>query len=81
LPVDSELPVWREHERDLIEREAGGASQRDQRQPFENAGIEYTVETPPADRSDQPFLLIEPQRRGREARVPGHFRYVHSLSA
>jgi hypothetical protein len=37
LPVDTRLPVRREHEGDLIEREAGGAPLRHQRQPFQHA--------------------------------------------
>ena len=70
------LPVRREHERDLVEREAGGAPKRDQRQPLQHAGIEQTAQTPPADGGDQPFLLIEAQRRGGNAGALRHLRYV-----
>src|SRR5947199_220387 len=60
LPVDARPPVGREHERDLIERKASGAPERDQRQAFEHAGIKHTTQAPPADRRDQPLFLVEP---------------------
>ena len=80
LPVDARPPVRREHERDLIERKAGGAPQRDQRQPLQHAGIEQTAQATPADRGDQPLFLIEPQRRGRNAGPLRHLRDVQDLS-
>jgi len=76
LPVDAQPPVRREHERDLLEREASGPPQRDQRQPLQHAGLEQTAQPPPADGGDQPLLLIEPQRRGRNAGPLRHLRDV-----
>ena len=67
------LPVRLEHDRDLIEREASGAPQRDQRQPFQHAGVEQTAQAPPTDRGNQPLLLIESQRGGRN---PGALRHL-----
>ena len=59
LPVDARPTVRREHERDFVEREAGSASQRDQRQPLQHVVIEQPAQAPPADRSDQPAFLVE----------------------
>jgi len=39
----------------------------DERQPIQHAGIEDTVQTPPAYGADQAFLLVEAQRRCRQA--------------
>ena len=60
LPVDVRLPVRREHERDLLERKAPTAPERDQCQPLEHAGIELTAQSPPSSGGDQPFLLVKP---------------------
>jgi hypothetical protein len=49
LPVDARPTVRREHERDFIKREACGTPEGDQRQPFQHAGIEHTVQPPPAN--------------------------------
>ena len=81
LPVDARPPVRREHERDLVEREAGGAAQRDQRQPLQHAGIEQAAQAAPADRGDQPLLLVEPQRRGGNAGALRDFGDVQVLHA
>jgi hypothetical protein len=58
-PVDARPPVRREHARYLVERKAGGARERDERQPFQHAGVEQAAQAPPADRGDQPLLLVE----------------------
>jgi hypothetical protein len=60
LPIDVRLPVRREHERDLLERKAPTAPERDQRQPLEYAGIELTAQSAPSSGGDQPFLLVKP---------------------
>jgi len=52
LPVNPRIPARSKHERDLVEREAGGAPECDQRHPLQHAGIEQTAEAPPADRRD-----------------------------
>lgn len=79
LPVDAWPPVRTEHARDLVKGEAGAASQRDQGQPFQHAGIEEPAQAVPADRDNQPFLFIEPQRRSRNSRAPCHLGDVHAL--
>ena len=71
-PVDARPSVRPEHARDLVKGEAGAASQRDQGQPFQHAGIEEPAQAPPASRGDQPFLFIEPQRRRRHSGAPDH---------
>jgi hypothetical protein len=71
LPVDAGPPVWREHERDLIEREAGGAPHRDQRQPLQHTGIEHTMQTVPASR--QTLLSISDNFRGVVPMLPARF--------
>ena len=75
-PVDARPPVRGEHARDLIKRKTGGAPQRNQRQPFQHAGVEQTAQALPADRGDQTFFFIEPQRRGRNAGTLRHLAYV-----
>jgi len=40
LAVYVKLPVSPQHEPDLIEQEAGGAAQRDQREPFQHLRVE-----------------------------------------
>lgn len=59
LPVDTRPPVWSEHLRDLIEREACGTSQGNQREALQHTGIEQTVQPSPSDRGDQALLLME----------------------
>ena len=76
LAVDARLPLGREHARDLIEREAGGAPQRDQRQPFDHAGIEQAAQPAPAGGGDQPLFVLEPQRRCGNAGLLRHFGNV-----
>jgi hypothetical protein len=53
-----------------------GAGHRDQRQPFHHHGIEQAAQTTPADRDDQPLLLIKSERRGRHA---GALRYLADI--
>jgi hypothetical protein len=72
LAVDARLPLGREHARDLVEREAGGAPQRDQRQPLQHAGIEQAAQPAPAGGGDQPLFVIEAQRRCRNAGLLRH---------
>ena len=62
LPVDARSTVWREHERDLIKRKPGSAPQCYQCQPLQYVRVEQTAQAPPADRGDQAFFLIKPQR-------------------
>ena len=64
--VDTWPPARREHTRDLIERKAGGAAQRDQRQLLQNPRTVKAAQAVPADRPDQTLFLVEPQRRGGE---------------
>src|SRR3546814_3246415 len=45
--------VRREHERDLCERAAGSAPERDQSQTFQHAWIKQAEQSPPADGGDQ----------------------------
>lgn len=59
VPVDMQLSVRGEHECDLVEREAGGAPEGNQRQSFQYIRIEQAAQASPANRSDQPFFLIE----------------------
>ena len=77
LPVDARPSARSEQTSDLVEREAGVTSQRDQCQPLQHARIEETAQPAPADRRDQSFLLIEPQRRSRSSRAPRHFGDIH----
>mgnify|MGYP003344303387 CR=1 FL=1 len=57
-------------------REAGGAAERDQRQPVQHARIEQAAQPAPAVRGDQPLLLVEAQRRGAHARQFRNLRDV-----
>jgi hypothetical protein len=75
-PVDARPPVRREHVRNLIERKAGGAPQGDQRQPFQDAGIEPTTQAPPPGGRDQPLVLVKPQRRDGHAGTLRHLTDV-----
>lgn len=67
LPIDARPSIGSEHPRDVVQRKAGGAAERDERQPFEHARIEATAQALPANRGNKPLFLIEPQRRGRKA--------------
>jgi len=81
LPVDARTPIRREHARDLVEREAGRAPERDQREAFQHAGIEDTPQPVPPYRGDQVLLLIEAQGRGGHARAPRHLRNIQAFHA
>ena len=78
LPVDARPPVRREHACNLIEREAGGAPEHDQREALQHGGPEYAPQAAPADRGDQALFLVEPQRRGRNA---GALRHLGDIQA
>ena len=54
-PVDLRIPFRCEHLRYFLQRESCGLPERNQRQPFENVGIERAAQSSPASRSDQPF--------------------------
>lgn len=65
--VDGRAAVGNDHLGNLLEREARGSPKRDERQRFEHARIEKAPQPGPADRADEPFLLILADRRGRHA--------------
>jgi len=73
LPVDARIAIRREHVRNLCERKAGGAAERDHRQPLHDARIEQTTKAAPADRADQPLFFVEAQCRRGKAGLPRHF--------
>ena len=80
--IDARRSMRREHARDLIEREAGGAPEGDEREALDHAGVEEASQAAPARRRDEPLRLVEPQRGGRNARAPRHLGDVqipHSL--
>ena len=72
-PVDARFSVGRKHARDLVERKAGGAAERDQRQPVQHIMIENAAQPTAADRGDQLLLLVEAQRRCRNGGAPRDF--------
>ncbi len=76
LPVDTRSTVRREHAGDLLEGEPGLAPERDQREPVEHCGTKKAALAAPADRGDQPLLLVKPQRRGRDSRPAHHLRDI-----
>src|SRR5690606_41037444 len=49
-PIDTGPSVRSEHEPDVLQREAGRAPERNQREPLQHSGIELTAQSPPADR-------------------------------
>ena len=67
LAVDTRLPGRRKHARDLSERKAGGAAQRDQSQLLQHARTVQAAQAVPADRLDEALFLVEPQRGGGNA--------------
>jgi len=67
LAIDAQPPVGREHRRDLLERKARRPAERNERQPLDHARRKHAAQAAPADRVDQPLLLVEPQGRGRQA--------------
>ncbi len=73
LPVNAEPPVRRKHERNLIQRESGGAPHGNQGKPLHHTGMKHTAQTPPADGGDQPLVFVKSQCRGRQAGALGHF--------
>lgn len=80
--VDPRPSVGREHVRNLVERKAGGATERDQGQPLKDFRIEQAAQASPADRGDQPLLLIIAKRRGGNAgtgRDLGNINVTHPI--
>ena len=75
--IDARPTIGREHRTDLVQREAGHLSKRDERQLIQHARAEPAAQPLSPDRCDQPFLFIEPQRRSRNARSLCHLRDVH----
>ena len=68
LPVDARTAVRTEHRRELVEREPRESAERDEREPFEHAGVEGAPEPAPARRGDEPDFLVVAQRRRGDAR-------------
>lgn len=77
LPVDPGSAIRREHPGDLLEREAGRTTERDQRQSLHHGAIEHATQALPAHGCDQAFLLVEAQRRRRHAGLLCHLGDVH----
>jgi hypothetical protein len=75
-PVDPQPAVRREHPRDLVEREARGAPERDQRQALQHVRGEEPPQATPARRGHEPFFFVVPERGGRDAGPPRHFTDV-----
>jgi hypothetical protein len=75
-PVDLRPAVGREHASDLIERKAGRAPERDQRQALDHPRIEQPPQSAPAHRRDQSAAFVIAERRGRHARALRHLRDV-----
>jgi hypothetical protein len=71
--LDPRPPVGAEHAADLVQREAGRAAQRDEREALEHVRAVDPPQAVPAGRDDQAFFLVEAQGRGGHARAP---RYV-----
>lgn len=59
VPVNMQLPARGKHECDLVEREASGTPEGNRRQSFQHIWCEQAAQAAPANRSDQPFFLIE----------------------
>jgi hypothetical protein len=62
--------------RAISSREKPAAPQRDQREPFQDARVEPATQAPPAGGGEQALLLVEAQRRGRNAGALRHLGYV-----
>jgi hypothetical protein len=73
VAIDARPPVGRKHARDLVEREAGCAAERDEREALEHVRAVNPAQAVPAGRGDQALFLVEAQGRGGHARAP---RYV-----
>ena len=56
---------------DLLQRETGRLAERDQSEPLEDGRLVDAAQAVAARRGDQALLLIEPQRRGRDAGAAG----------
>jgi hypothetical protein len=68
--IDPGMAVGTEHGADLVEGEAGGAPEADEREPLEHVGGEETEEPAPPDGRDEPLFLVEAQgRRGDAGRA------------
>jgi len=78
LPVKPRTPVRAEHERDLIERGAGRTPEGNQCQTLQHAGIEETAWAAPADGSDQPLFLVEPQDKHSSRQYVALFMTHHT---
>ena len=72
-PINAWPSVRREHECDLLEREAGGATQRDECEALHHAGLEQTTQASPARRGNESLFFIEAQCRNRNARALRYF--------
>lgn len=72
FPIDARSAIRREHPRHLIERKTRSAPDADEREAFQDARIEQTAETSPSNGRDQPLLLVESQRRGRNTGAACH---------
>ncbi len=82
VPIDARPAARRERFRDLFEREAGRAAERDQSEPLEHARVELPAQAASADRGDESDFLVEPQRRGGNAGLPrdlGDIQFAHVL--
>jgi len=68
---------WREHRLDLVEREPGRLSQRDQGELIQDAWREAAPRACRTHRRNEAAPLVVPQCRRGDAGAPRDFRNVH----
>lgn len=74
--IDPGRTVLAEHGRDLVQREAGHAAERDQRQAIEHVRVEQAAQATPPDGGDQALVLVVTQGGGGQAGAPRDFRDI-----
>lgn len=79
--LDSNPAVGQETLRNFFQRESCGTAESDEREAFQDPRVEEAPHAAPSCRSDEPFLFIEPQRRGGHARALSHHCDIEKLHA
>jgi len=81
LPLNAGLTILSKHLANLFEGKAGGTPQRDKCQLIQNDRIKKAPKPAPANRPDQPLILIKAQCGCGNARTFRDLGYVQIFHA
>lgn len=79
LAIDVGLTVARQHARDFVQRETGGAAERDEGETIEHLDREEPSQATPTVRANEPLIFVESQRGGRKPRAPPDLADIQML--